>query len=72
LPLGNFVSGSNLCCIYQNQTVPIYEERLSERSPSYLKEPPAKQQLAKNDGKSVVNLGNLSKELLFESLVLSQ
>jgi len=24
---------------YQNETVPIYEERLSERSPSYLKEP---------------------------------
>jgi 2-oxoglutarate ferredoxin oxidoreductase subunit beta len=57
---------------YQNETVPIYEERLSERSPSYMKEPPAKQQLAKNDGKSVVNLANLSKELLFESLVLAQ
>src|SRR2546425_4523813 len=57
---------------YQNETVPIYEERLSERSPSYLKEPPANQQLAKKDGKSVVNLANLSKELLFESLVLAQ
>jgi 2-oxoglutarate ferredoxin oxidoreductase subunit beta len=57
---------------YQNETVPIYEERISERSPGYLKEPPAKQQLAKNDGKSVVNLANLSKELLFESLVLAQ
>src|SRR6266705_1771123 len=56
---------------YQNETVPIYEERLSERSPNYLKEPPARQQLAKNDGKSVVNLANLSKELLFESLVLA-
>src|SRR5712691_9988343 len=57
---------------YQNETVPIYEERISERNPSYLKEPPATQQLAKNDGKSVVNLANLSKELLFESLVLVQ
>jgi len=37
-----------------------------------MKEPPAKQQLAKNDGKSVVNLSNLSKDLLFESLVLAQ
>src|SRR5207249_2711567 len=57
---------------YQNETVPIYEERISERSPIYLKEPPAKQQLAKEDGKSVVNLANLSKGLLFESLVLAQ
>jgi len=57
---------------YQNETVPIYEERISERIPSYMKEPPAKQPLAKNDGKSVVNLANLSKELLFESLVLAQ
>ncbi len=57
---------------YQNETVPIYEERISERSPSYMKEPPAKQLLAKNDGKSVVNLANLSKELLFESLMLAQ
>jgi 2-oxoglutarate ferredoxin oxidoreductase subunit beta len=57
---------------YQNETVPIYEERISERSPNYLKEPPAKQLLAKTDGKSVVNLANLSKELLFESLVLAQ
>ena len=57
---------------YQNETVPLYEERISERSPSYLKEPPAKQLLAKNDGKSVVNLANLSKGLLFESMVLAQ
>src|SRR3989442_12594381 len=57
---------------YQNETVPIYEERISERIPSYPREPPAKQQLARNDGKSAVNLANLSKELLFESLVLAQ
>src|SRR2546427_4717287 len=57
---------------YQNETVPIYEERISERIPSYMKEPPAKQQIGKSDGKSVVNLANLSKELLFESLVLAQ
>ena len=57
---------------YQNETVPIYGERINERNPSYLKEPPARQQLAKNDGKSVVNLDNLSKGLLFESLVLAQ
>ncbi|HWY28082.1 MAG TPA: hypothetical protein VNW25_02370, partial [Candidatus Sulfotelmatobacter sp.] len=57
---------------YQNETMPIYEERIRERVPSYLNEPPAKQQLAKSDGKSVVNLANLSKELLFESLVIAQ
>jgi 2-oxoglutarate ferredoxin oxidoreductase subunit beta len=57
---------------YQNETVPIYEERIRERSPSYLSEPPASQHLAKNDGNSVVNLASLSKELLYESLVVAQ
>ena len=54
---------------YQNETVPTYEERIVARSPSYLSDPPAKQRLAGNEGKSVVNLGRLARELLFESLV---
>jgi len=57
---------------YQNETIPTYEERISKRSPNYLKEPPAKQQLATSEGKSLVNLGSLSKELVFETLVLAQ
>ena len=57
---------------YQNETVPTYEERILERSPHYLEEPPAKQRLAGGDARSLVDLGRLSKELLFESLVLVQ
>jgi 2-oxoglutarate ferredoxin oxidoreductase subunit beta len=57
---------------YQNETVPTYEERILGRSPNYLREPPAKQRLARSDNKSLVNLASLSKELLFESLILIQ
>lgn len=57
---------------YQNETVPTYEERILERSPDYLMEPPAKQRLSKSDGRSLVNLGSVSKELQFETMVLAQ
>ncbi len=57
---------------YQNETVPTYEERILERSPNYLREPPAKQQLTRDDGKSLVDLSSVSKQLLFETMVLAQ
>ncbi len=57
---------------YQNETVPTYEERIVERLSNYLKEPPAKQQFSKDDGKSIVNLSSVSKELLYETMVLAQ
>ena len=56
---------------YQNETVPTYEERIVERLSNYLKEPPAKQQFSKDDGKSIVNLSSVSKELLYETMVLA-
>src|SRR6266516_4552785 len=57
---------------YQNETIPTYEDRIKARIPSYLEVPPSGQQLAKPDGTSPVNLASLSKQLLFERLVLAQ
>src|SRR5947208_7037488 len=57
---------------YQNETVPIYEERINDRSPMYLNEPPAGQEVAKPDGTSPVSLASLSRQLLFERLVVVQ
>ena len=57
---------------YQNETMPTYEERIVGRNPDYLKQPPAKQQITRSDGKSNVNLAGLSRDLLFETLLLAQ
>ena len=57
---------------YQNETVPTYEERILGRNPDYLKQPPARQQITRADGGSVVNLAGLSRDLLFETLLLAQ
>src|SRR5467141_5254480 len=57
---------------YQNETMPTYEERIVGRNPDYLKQPPAKQQITRSNGKSNVNLAGLSRDLLFETLLLSQ
>ena len=53
---------------YQNETVPTYEERITNRLANYIKQPPAKQLLANSEGKSLVNLDSLSRELLFETV----
>jgi len=57
---------------YQNETIPTYEDRIKARLPTYLEVPPSGQQVAKPDGTSPVNLTSLSRELLFETLVLAQ
>jgi 2-oxoglutarate/2-oxoacid ferredoxin oxidoreductase subunit beta len=57
---------------YQNETIPTYEERISGRITSYLKQPPSDQNLARTDGTSLVNLTNLAKQLVFEKMVLAQ
>ena len=57
---------------YQNETIPTYEDRIKARLPTYLEVPPSGQQVAKPDGTSPVNLASLSRELLFERLVLAQ
>ena len=57
---------------YQNETIPTYEDRIKARLPTYLEVPPSRQQVAKPDGTSLVNLTSLSRELLFEKLVLAQ
>jgi 2-oxoglutarate/2-oxoacid ferredoxin oxidoreductase subunit beta len=56
---------------YQNETIPTYEERISKRIPGYLRDPPARQSLHKN-GQSGVDLGELSQELLLQTLVTAQ
>ena len=48
---------------YQNENVPIYEDRITGRIPSYLDQPPATQQIQLQNKKSVVDLSNLWKEL---------
>ncbi|MFX0201805.1 MAG: 2-oxoacid:ferredoxin oxidoreductase subunit beta, partial [Candidatus Hodarchaeota archaeon] len=41
---------------YQNELVPAYHERISNRIPTYLENPPAKQAISDSKGKSIVNL----------------
>jgi 2-oxoglutarate ferredoxin oxidoreductase subunit beta len=55
---------------YQNENIPTYEDRIVKRIPSYTEEPPAKQVISAADGKSVVDLDRLSKELLVETLAM--
>src|SRR5438046_1551264 len=57
---------------YQNETIPTYGDRIKARQQTYLEVPPSGQQLARPDGTSPVNLASLSKQLLFERLVLAQ
>ena len=47
---------------YQNETVPTYEERLSNLLPDYPKNFPAVEKQADPEGNPLVDLGNLSKE----------
>lgn len=60
IPLGVF---------YQNENVSTYEDRFTQRIPSYMTDYPARQQICDNSSKkSVVNLDSLSKELQFRTL----
>jgi 2-oxoglutarate/2-oxoacid ferredoxin oxidoreductase subunit beta len=48
---------------YQNEFVPTYEERLTGRSPSYMTNPPAAQEIARPDGTPLTNISRLLDEL---------
>ncbi len=52
---------------YQNEMVPAYHERISERIGSYLSSPPAKQQISSASKKSIVDFSSLSGELLINT-----
>src|SRR5947199_10014830 len=56
---------------YQNETIPTYEDRIKARIPNYLEVPPSGQQVTKPDGTSPVSLASLSRQLLFERLVVA-
>jgi 2-oxoglutarate ferredoxin oxidoreductase subunit beta len=47
---------------YRNEEIPPFEQRLSERLPSYFKEPPGVQRISR-DGKSVADITNFLEEL---------
>jgi 2-oxoglutarate ferredoxin oxidoreductase subunit beta len=48
---------------YQNEHIPTYQERISARIPNYLESPPAKQQIADANGKSITNIEGLLDDL---------
>ncbi len=47
---------------YQNEHIPIYEERLAQRIPGYLENPPAKQEISRKDGTPAALMGRLLDE----------
>jgi 2-oxoglutarate/2-oxoacid ferredoxin oxidoreductase subunit beta len=48
---------------YQNEHVPTYQERITARIPDYMENPPAMQQIADNEGKTVTNIDKLLADL---------
>jgi len=48
---------------YQNELVPTYEERISQRIPSYLHSPPARQPISDSEGKPITSIQKLLREL---------
>jgi len=48
---------------YQNEHIPTYQERISDRIENYREEPPAKQQIADAGGKTVTNIEKLLSDL---------
>ncbi|MGI0039892.1 MAG: thiamine pyrophosphate-dependent enzyme [Nitrososphaera sp.] len=47
---------------YQNELMPTYQERITARIPNYVEEPPARQNIADNDGKTATNIERLLSE----------
>ena len=47
---------------YQNELMPTYQERITARIPNYVEEPPARQNIADNDGKTMTNIERLLSE----------
>jgi 2-oxoglutarate ferredoxin oxidoreductase subunit beta len=48
---------------YQNEHVPTYEDRITERIPGYRKAPPAKQVISAPDGRPITDLTSIFGEL---------
>ncbi len=48
---------------YQNEQLPTFEDRLQDRIPNYLEEPPAKQVIADAQGRPTVRLGKFLDEM---------
>lgn len=48
---------------YQNQIVSTYDKRISDHIPNYLENPPAKQKIATDDGKSLTDISKLLDSL---------
>ena len=48
---------------YQNEHIPTYEERLTQRMPTYRSSPPAEQKIAHDDGTPLANVQKLLDEL---------
>jgi 2-oxoglutarate ferredoxin oxidoreductase subunit beta len=47
---------------YQNELMPTYQERITARIPTYLEDPPSRQEIADGDGKTVTNIERLLGE----------
>lgn len=47
---------------YQNEHIPTYEERLAQRIPGYLKNPPGRQEISRSDGTPAAIVGKLLDE----------
>ena len=50
---------------YQDETTPTFSDRLISRIPSYLNSPPAKQSITRQNRKSILDLQEISQELLY-------
>jgi 2-oxoglutarate ferredoxin oxidoreductase subunit beta len=48
---------------YQNELVPTYEERISKRIPTYVKNPPAKQVISDPMGRPITSIEKMLEEL---------
>ena len=48
---------------YQNEHVPTYQERITSRIPDYMENPPALQQIAGKEGKTVTSIDKLLADL---------
>jgi 2-oxoglutarate/2-oxoacid ferredoxin oxidoreductase subunit beta len=48
---------------YQNEHVPTYQERITARIPDYMDNPPALQQIASKEGKSITSIDKLIADL---------
>ena len=47
---------------YQNEHIPTYEERLAQRIPGYLENPPGRQEISRSDGTPAAIVGKLLDE----------